>query len=99
MDTKAVVTAYAKSKTTWGGMGLYGLNFLLVLMSSDRPHTISIGFDGAPLVSFPLTGPVLFVLASVCLWLCLYGRGVAAGPLFDVLSQAAATARQGEEKQ
>lgn len=91
MGAKNVAMAYAKSVTVWGGVLQWLLTLVLALLASDRPHALTIGLDGDNRWAIPLTAPVLFAVASAGLYLVLYGRDKARGPLRAALSQVAAS--------
>lgn len=89
MAAKELLAAYAKSKTQYGGTGLYLLS-LWNIVASGGPHSFGIAIDGT-IYSLPLNiSGLLAALATAFYGLLLYGRGTAKGPLAaTVLRQAA----------
>jgi|GEM_PF-2958495 len=89
MGAKELLSAYAKSKTQYGGTGLYLLSLWNVAVSGGA-HSFGIAIDGA---IYPVTlnmSGLLAALATALYGLLLYGRGMAKGPLVaTVLRQAA----------
>jgi len=88
MAAKELLAAYAKSKTQYGGTGLYLLS-LWNIVASGGAHTFGIAIDGT-IYSVPLNmSGLLAALATALYGLLLYGRGTAKGPLVaTVLRQA-----------
>lgn len=89
MGAKTVLAAYAKSKTQYGGTGLYLLS-LWNIVASGGAHSFGVAIDGT-IYSIPLNmSGLLAALATVFYGLLLYGRGTARGPLVAAaLHQAA----------
>lgn len=83
MDVKAVLCAYAKSKTVWGGLLQWLLSAVLTVMASDKLHHLTMAIDDKSPIIVPLNLPTLFAAASAFLGLVLYGRVKANGPLLD----------------
>ena len=83
MDAKTVLSAYAKSRTVWGGLLQWALSGVLALMASGTVHKFKFSIDeNAPLV-LSLDASTLFAAVSACLGLVLYGRNEAQGPLLS----------------
>uniref|UniRef100_I2Q1F0 Uncharacterized protein n=1 Tax=Desulfovibrio sp. U5L TaxID=596152 RepID=I2Q1F0_9BACT len=89
MDIKALLAAYAKSKTQYGGTGLL-LLALLNVAQSGSPHSFGFAWDGA-VYAIPVSLSGLLAAVAVALWgLVLWGRGTAPGPLVDAVALQAA---------
>ena len=89
MGAKGVLAAYAKSKTQYGGTGLYLLS-LWNIVASGGPHSFGIAIDGT-IYSIPLNmSGLLAALATALYGLLLYGRGTAKGPLVAAALRQAA---------
>ncbi|MHC1788981.1 hypothetical protein [Solidesulfovibrio sp.] len=88
MDAKDLLAAYARSKTQYGGTGLYLLSLWNIATSGGK-HTFGIAIDDT-IYSFPLDySGLLAALATVLYGLVLYGRKTARGPLAATLLQPA----------
>lgn len=88
MDIKALLSAYAKSRTQYGGTGL--LVLLLCNLAQTGSHSLGFAWDGT-VYAIPVSLSGLFAAIGVALWgLLLWGRGTAKGPLLDAAAQQAA---------
>jgi len=87
MPAKDIAKAYVRSRTVWVGIAQWLLNGVVILMASGKTHALNISVDDATLWTIPLTAPVLFAAASALVWLLLYFRGKASGPLLTVSGQ------------
>ncbi|BAH76003.1 hypothetical protein [Solidesulfovibrio magneticus] len=82
MDVKALLLGYLKSKTAWGAVAQWLLSAALIAMDTSQPHRFWCGFDDSPPLLIPVSiGPALFALGSGFLWLALWGRKTARGPI------------------
>lgn len=89
MSAKTILAAYAKSKTQYGGTGLYLLS-LWNIVASGGAHSFGFAIDGT-IYAIPLNmSGLLAALATALYGLLLYGRGTAKGPLVAAALRRAA---------
>ncbi|MEA4857896.1 hypothetical protein [Solidesulfovibrio sp.] len=90
MGAKDVLAAYAKSKTQYGGTGLYLLS-LWNIIASGGSHSFKFTMDETVVFSTVLNmSGLLAALATALYSLLLYGRGTAKGPLVAAALRQAA---------